>query len=81
MFNKNGRTDAEEAVANQAGGIGNQVKGSLKEAWGAVTGDHHARREGTKDRLKGRVQEAYGNVKEKEVELEEDLKDIGSGRV
>ena len=81
MFNKNGRTDAEEAAANQAGGIGNQIKGSVKEAWGAISGDHHTRREGTKDRVKGRIQEAYGNVKEKEAELEADLKDIGSNRV
>ena len=77
MFNKNGRTDAEEAVANQTEGAVKQVKGRVKEAWGDLTGDASTKRSGMADRIKGRVQEEYGNVKEKEAQLEYDLNDLG----
>ncbi|HUR82481.1 MAG TPA: CsbD family protein [Thermoanaerobaculia bacterium] len=76
MFNKNGRTDAEEAVANQAGGVVNQIKGRVKQAVGDLTGDHSMRASGTKDKLKGKLQEAYGDVKEREANLEADLLDV-----
>ena len=75
MFNRNGRTE-EEAVEHQAKGVGKQIKGSVKEAWGALTGDHSTRREGTVDRLKGRLQEGYGNLKEKEADIERNLDDL-----
>ena len=81
MFNKNGRTDAEEAVANQAGGILNQVKGKVKQAVGDLTDDHSMHASGTKDKIKGKLQEAYGDIKEKEARLERDLKDVDDGRV
>ena len=82
MFNKNNRTDAEEAAANQTGGVLNQLKGRVKQAVGDLTGDHSMHASGTKDRIKGNLQEAYGNVKEKEAELETNLRDIDSdGRV
>jgi uncharacterized protein YjbJ (UPF0337 family) len=81
MFNKNGRTDAEEAVANQAGGVLNQVKGKVKQAVGDLTDDHSMHASGTKDKLKGKLQEAYGNVKEKESELEADLRDVDGNRI
>ena len=81
MFNKNNRTDAEEAVANQAGGTVNQIKGRVKQAVGDLTGDRSMHVSGTKDKLKGKLQEAYGDVKEKEANLERDLKDIDDGRV
>lgn len=81
MFNKNGRTDAEEAAANQAGGALNQIKGRVKQAVGDLTGDRSMHVSGTKDRIKGNLQEAYGEVKEKEAELEENLRNIDDGRV
>lgn len=81
MFNKNGRTDAEEAAANQAGGAINQIKGRVKQAVGDLTDNHSMRASGTKDKLKGKLQEAYGDVKEKEAKLEADLRDVDDGKV
>ena len=81
MFNKNGRTDAEEAAANQTGGVLNQVKGRVKQAVGDLTDDRSMHAEGTKDKVKGKLQEAYGDVKEKEARLEDDLRNIDDGRV
>lgn len=81
MHNKNNRTDAEEAAANQAGGVVNQIKGRVKQAVGDLTGDRSMHASGTKDKLKGHLQEAYGEVKEKEARLEDDLKNIDDGRV
>jgi uncharacterized protein YjbJ (UPF0337 family) len=81
MFNKNNRTDAEEAAANQTGGVLNQIKGRVKQAVGDLTGDHSMHASGTKDRVKGNLQETYGKVKEKEAELEADLRNIDDGRV
>lgn len=81
MHNKNDRTDAEEAAANQAGGLVNQVKGRVKQAVGDLTGDHSMHASGTKDKVKGQLQETYGDVKEKEARLERDLEDIDDGRV
>lgn len=81
MHNKNNRTDAEEAAANQAGGTLNQIKGRVKQAVGDLTGDHSMHASGTKDRIKGNLQETYGKVKEKEAELESNLRDVDDGRV
>ncbi|MBV8519665.1 MAG: CsbD family protein [Acidobacteria bacterium] len=75
-MNRNDRTDAEEAVANQASGLGNQIKGRVKQAVGDLAGDHSLHASGTKDRIKGKVQEAYGNLKEKESVLEDNLADL-----
>lgn len=76
MDNRKGRTDAEEAVDHKVRGIANQVKGNVKDAWGAVTGDRSTQIDGAKDRIKGRVQEAYGDLKEKESKIESDLDDL-----
>jgi uncharacterized protein YjbJ (UPF0337 family) len=81
MDNKNNRTDREEAAANKAGGMLNQVKGNVKEAWGDLTDNPVTEREGARDRVKGRIQEEYGDLKKKESEIERDLSDIESGRV
>lgn len=80
-MNKDNRTDAEEAAANVTKGIGNQVKGRVKEAIGDLTGDSSTKWEGKRDRVKGRLQEEYGEVKEKESDLERDLNDIDRNRV
>lgn len=81
MFNKNGRTDAEEAVANQAGGTINQIKGKVKQAVGDLTDHHSMHASGTKDKIKGKLQETYGDIKEKEAKLEADLRDVDDNRV
>lgn len=81
MHNKNNRTDAEEAAANQSGGVLNQVKGRVKQAFGDLTGDRSMHASGTKDKLKGKVQEKYGDVKEKEARLERDLRDLDDDRI
>lgn len=77
MINKYDKTTADEAVEHQTKGAFKQVKGRVKEAFGALTGDGSTERSGMVDRLKGRVQEEYGNVKEKEAKLENDMNDLG----
>jgi uncharacterized protein YjbJ (UPF0337 family) len=42
-----------------------QVKGSVKEGLGKVTGDDEMRSEGAADKLKGDVQEGWGGTKRK----------------
>ena len=81
MDNKNNRTDIEEAAANKTGGVLNQVKGNVKEAWGDLTDNPAVEREGQRDRIKGRIQEEYGDLKKKESEVERDLKDIDKEHV
>jgi len=44
-------------------GIVEQVKGAVKEGWGALTGDRSTEIEGKAERAKGTVREAYGNLK------------------
>ena len=81
MFNKNNRTDEEEAVANQAGGQLNQIKGRVKQAVGDLVDDRSLQADGVKDRVKGKLQETYGDVKEKEADLERNLRNLDDGRV
>jgi uncharacterized protein YjbJ (UPF0337 family) len=42
-----------------------QVKGSIKEGFGKLTGDEETRAEGAADKLKGDVQEGWGGTKRK----------------
>jgi uncharacterized protein YjbJ (UPF0337 family) len=79
--NKNNRTDAEEAVANQAGGKLNQIKGKVKRAVGDLTDNGSLYASGAKDTVKGHLQESYGKLKEKEAELEGNLRDVDDNRV
>ena len=81
MHNKNNRTDAEEAAANQAGGTLNQIKGRVKQAVGDLSGDRSMHASGTKDKIKGKLQEAYGETKEREARLERDLNDVDDGKI
>jgi uncharacterized protein YjbJ (UPF0337 family) len=46
-------------------GIGKQVKGSIKEAIGKVTGDTKTQAEGTTEKVEGKAQNAVGSVKDK----------------
>ena len=40
-----------------------QVKGAIKEGFGALTGNRSTEAEGKGERLKGTVQEEYGKIK------------------
>lgn len=81
-MNKNNRSDAEEAVANQTGGALNKIKGRVKQAVGDLTDDRSMHASGTKDKIKGSLQQTYGKIKEKEAEIENDLRDVDKdGRI
>jgi len=56
-------------------GVGKQVKGSVKEAWGKVTGDAKTEAEGKADKAEGRVQNAVGGVKDSAREARDKLAD------
>ncbi len=45
-------------------GVGHQVKGSIKEAAGKVTGDTQTEAEGTAEKAAGKVQNTVGGVKD-----------------
>jgi uncharacterized protein YjbJ (UPF0337 family) len=45
-------------------GVGHQVKGSVKEAVGKVTGDKKTQAEGVAEKGAGKVQNAVGGVKD-----------------
>lgn len=45
-------------------GIGDKVKGAIKETVGKVTGDHRTEAEGKTDRVKGEVKETTHDVKD-----------------
>ena len=81
MDNKHYRTDTEEAAANQTGGLFNQIKGTVKTVMGEVLHHSGLRRSGARDHAKGRLQEEYGKVKEREAQLENELRNVDDGRV
>jgi uncharacterized protein YjbJ (UPF0337 family) len=45
-------------------GVGNQIKGTVKQAAGELTGDAKLQAEGHADKLKGEVQSAIGGAKD-----------------
>jgi uncharacterized protein YjbJ (UPF0337 family) len=45
-------------------GMGDQAKGSLKDAAGKVTGDSKLQAEGKMDKAKGKVENAVGGMKD-----------------
>jgi len=45
-------------------GMGDQAKGSMKDAAGKVTGDSKLQAEGKIDRAKGKVENAVGGMKD-----------------
>jgi uncharacterized protein YjbJ (UPF0337 family) len=49
---------------DRSAGIGHQVKGSVKEAAGKVTGDKKLQAEGKAEKLGGKVQNAVGGAKD-----------------
>ena len=52
-----------------------QMKGSVKEGIGNITGDDEMRSEGAADKLKGDVQEGWGGTKRKVGDMLEDAGD------
>lgn len=40
-----------------------QLKGAVKEGFGALTGDRSTEAEGKSERVKGKIQEEYGKIK------------------
>jgi uncharacterized protein YjbJ (UPF0337 family) len=46
-------------------GAGKQVKGSIKEGIGKVTGDEKLKGEGKADKAEGKVQNTIGGIKDK----------------
>ena len=49
---------------DRTAGIGHQVKGSVKEAAGKVTGDKKLEAEGKGEKVAGKVQNAVGGAKD-----------------
>lgn len=49
---------------DRTAGIGHQVKGSVKEAAGKVTGDRKLEAEGKAEKVGGKVQNAVGGAKD-----------------
>lgn len=50
---------------HQAEGTIDQVKGAVKEGFGALTGDRSTEAEGKAERAKGSLQEKYGEAKDR----------------
>ena len=48
---------------HEAEGKLDQLKGAVKEGFGALTGDRSTEAEGKGDRAKGKIQEGYGKLK------------------
>lgn len=62
---------------HEAEGKIEQVKGAVKEGFGALTGDRSTEAEGKAERLKGHVREAWGEIKG---DLESDQMEGDPGR-
>jgi uncharacterized protein YjbJ (UPF0337 family) len=50
---------------DQVKGVGKQIKGSVKETAGRVTGNRRTEAEGAAEKTVGKVQKGFGDVKEK----------------
>lgn len=50
---------------DQVKGVAKQVKGSVKETAGRVTGNRQTEAEGVAEKTAGKVQKGFGDVKEK----------------
>lgn len=61
---------AEASVEHTGKGVGNTIKGRLRRAWGAVSGNRKHEVGGTIDELKGKAQTELGRFEAKEADLE-----------
>ena len=50
---------------DQVKGVGKQIKGSVKETAGRVTGNRRVEAEGAAEKTVGKVQKGFGDIKEK----------------
>jgi uncharacterized protein YjbJ (UPF0337 family) len=57
--------DADMVNKDQVNGVAKQVKGSVKETAGRVTGNRRTEAEGAAEKAVGKVQKGFGDVKEK----------------
>lgn len=68
MADKDGKDDkdlATEGTEDRAKGLGNQVKGRVRNAVGGATGDTSEQVKGKAEELKGKAQDALGRAKQK----------------
>ena len=49
---------------DEVDGVGKQIKGSVKEAVGGLTGNEKLQAEGKLDKVEGKVQQKVGEVKD-----------------
>ena len=49
---------------DEVDGVGKQVKGTLKDVAGAVTGDERLQAEGKADKAEGKLQQKVGDIKD-----------------
>ena len=56
-------------------GKSDEMKGRVKEAAGALTGDQKLKRQGKADQAAGRIKQAVEKVKEKTEEVIDDVRD------
>jgi len=83
MDNNFRRTPAEVAadasIEHSGKGVLNTVKGTVRQAWGRITGNRRHEFGGKIDELKGRAQVGLGKFEAKEAELEtRNDRDLGS---
>lgn len=78
-MNTAGRTDAEESFWSMVEGNWNEVKGLLKQKWGALTDDDLTHMEGRRDRIIGRIQQRYADLKMQEEDIERELRELKFG--
>jgi uncharacterized protein YjbJ (UPF0337 family) len=74
MDENNRRTPAEVAadasIDHSVKGVMNTIKGTARQAWGAITGNRRHQFGGKIDELKGRAQVGLGKWEAREAELE-----------
>ena len=56
------RTPEDVAAEHRGKGILKQMKGSIREAWGSLTGSRRHTIGGKIDRAEGRIQEGFGDL-------------------
>lgn len=70
---------AEASIEHTGKGVFNTMKGKLRQAWGAVSGNNRHSIGGKIDELKGRAQTKLGEWEGREAELESGSMRRGSG--
>lgn len=55
----------DQGVENNLEGMGDRLKGRVKDGFGGLTGDSSMQAEGKMDQLKGKVKDVIGDVQRK----------------